>query len=137
MNTKSPPPFLAIILTSILLAFIGFGGLAWLFLDTLPTLGYRWLFFFFATLAASGIFLPVVYFLSRRFPSTPPSDGQVIIRQSTWFGVYVGILAWLQLGRVLTLPIAIFIAAGLIIIELLLRMWEKSRWQPPEETPDA
>ncbi len=126
-----------ILLTGILLALIGLGGLAWLILGTLPTLGYRWLFFFFATLAACGTALPVMYFLNRRFPSTPPADGQVIIRQSIWFGVYIGLLVWLQLGRVLTLPIAIFIAAGLIVIELLLRMWEKSRWKPPQETPDA
>jgi hypothetical protein len=69
-------------------------------------------FFFFATLAASGIFLRWSIFSVGDFLHTP-ADGQVIIRQSTWFGVYVGILAWLQLGRVLTLPIAIFIAAGL------------------------
>jgi hypothetical protein len=39
------------------------------------------------------------------------------------------------MGRVLTLPLGVIIAAVLILIEVLLRLWERSRWKP--ENPAA
>ncbi|HOT53268.1 MAG TPA: hypothetical protein PLH68_04575 [Anaerolineaceae bacterium] len=38
-------------------------------------------------------------------------------------------------GQVLTLPLGVIIAAVLILIEVLLRLWERSRWKP--ENPAA
>jgi hypothetical protein len=52
------------------------------------------------------------------------------VRQAVWVGVYFGTLAWLQIGRVLTLPLALLLLVGLVLIEWLLRMREQSQWNP-------
>ncbi|HPH95781.1 MAG TPA: hypothetical protein PKW33_03680 [Anaerolineaceae bacterium] len=114
----------------LVMAFLGWAGLALVVQYTLPTLGPRWLFFALLVLALSGTSLPVVYFLHIRFPSTPPVEGDVVLRQSIWFGVYGGILAWLQMGRVLSLVLGLVLLGIFILIEALLRIWERSRWKP-------
>lgn len=116
-----------------MLGVIGWGGLILLVFMTLPTLGPRWLFFFLSTLAVSGTALPVVYFFNRRFPSTPPVDGGVVLREGMWVGVYASLLAWLQMGRVLTSGLALVLALGLAVIEFLLRMGERSQWSPDQQ----
>ncbi|MCD4672032.1 MAG: hypothetical protein K8R77_05145 [Anaerolineaceae bacterium] len=116
----------------LLLAVVGLGGLSLLIFFMYPTLGPRWLFFFMLTLALCGIALPAVAYLHRRFPSDPPADWDTILRQVIWVGTYGSLLSWLQLGRVLTLPMAFFLALGFILIEFLVRLRERSRWQPRE-----
>lgn len=115
------------------LAVVGWGGLFLVVRFAYPTLGPRWLFFFMLTLALSGTFLPVIAFLHRRFPSEPAVDWDTILRQAIWVGAYGNLLAWLQLGRVLTLSMAFFLALGFFAIEFLLRMRERSRWEPREK----
>jgi len=132
METQKSAPFHLIVITSLILVLIGWGGLAALLLYTLPTLGPRWLFFFLLMVALSGTVLPVVYFLNRRFPSTVPANGPVLVRQSMWVGIYGDIIAWLVMGRVFNSARGLFLAVGFIIIEILLRMSEQSRWKPKE-----
>jgi hypothetical protein len=132
METQKSAPFYLIIITSLFLALIGWGGLGVLFMYTLPTLGPRWLFFFLFMLALSGTVLPLVHFLNRRFPSIPPANGPVLVRQATWVGIYGDLIAWLLMGRVFNSARAIFLAVGFIIIEILIRMSEQSRWKPKE-----
>jgi hypothetical protein len=108
----------------------GWGGLAALVLSTLPTVGPRWLFFFLVVIALTGTALPIMAFLNRRFPSIPVPTPAIIIRQALWVGVYGATIAWLQIGRVLTPTLAILLAAGLVLIEFLLRLSEKSQWKP-------
>ena len=133
LNTNKPIPFLSILPATLILALLGWGGLVALVLFTLPTLGPRWLFFFLVVLAVTGTFMPLVYFLNRRFPTRPPAEQNVILRQSLWFGLYAGALVWLQLGRMLSLPVAAILAAALLLIEVLVRMREVSRWKPKEQ----
>jgi heme/copper-type cytochrome/quinol oxidase subunit 4 len=114
-----------------ILAGTGFLGLLILIFATLPTLGPRWLFFFFLTLLAVGVSLPLIHFLHRRFPSEPQVNTGIILRQAIWVGIYCDLLIWLQLGRALETSRAIFIALGLIVIEFLLRMRERNQYQPP------
>lgn len=128
------PPVRKVVLTGLILSTIGWAGLAALILFTRPTLGPRWLFFFLFVLALSGTALPIVAFLNRRFPSRPPADGNIVLRQAIWVGIYGSLLAWLQLGRVLNLALIVFLAGGFILIEFLLRLSEKSRWQPKDPT---
>lgn len=108
----------------------GWGGLAILVLSSLPRVGPRWLFFFLAVVALTGTALPVMAFFNRRFPSTPAPTHAIISRQALWFGVYGATVAWLQMGRVLTPTLAILLAAGLVLIEFLLRLSEKGQWKP-------
>jgi hypothetical protein len=115
---------------AILLALIGWAGLAYLFIFALPTLWPRWLFFFLSVLAVTGVFLPVAAFLNRRFPTLPPANQNTILREAALVGIYFATLAWLQLGRVLTMPLALLLAFGAGLIEFLIRLREKSRWEP-------
>jgi hypothetical protein len=126
------PSFFPILFTGSILAVLGWGGLVILVMGTVPTLGPRWLFFFLLVLAVSGTALPIVAFFNRRFPSKPSANGQVIVKEAVMVGVYACILAWLQLGRLLTFSLAVIVACGIILIEVLLRWNEQSRFKPKE-----
>jgi hypothetical protein len=130
---SSSPSVKSVLPAAITLAVIGWGGLVAVVYLTLPTVGPRWLFFFMGVLALTGSALPFLAFLNRRFPTTPPATSGVILRQSLWVGIYGTTLAWLQIGRVLTLPMALVLAVGLLIIEWLMRLREKSQWKPDKE----
>jgi hypothetical protein len=122
--------FFPVLITSLILIAIGVIGLGVLFILTVPTLGPRWLLYFLVTMLCSGLALPVVYYLHKRFPSKPRVTSVVLMREALWFGVYVDIMLWLQLGKVLNSALAIFIAIGLILIEFLIRMREHARFTP-------
>ncbi len=130
MSSQSSPPVRSFIPAAMILALIGWGGLYALINFTIPTVGPRWLFFFLSVLALSGTSLPAVAFLNKRFPTEPPVSSSVIIREALWIGIYFPTLAWLQLGRVLTPTLTLLLAVGLIAIEILLRMRERSQWRP-------
>jgi hypothetical protein len=84
-------------------------------------------------MALTGLALPVSYFMNRQFPSDPPAESNVIVRQALWVGVFGATLAWLQLGRLVTLWMIFGLAGGLIAIEYFLRMRERARWKPPSD----
>lgn len=128
-NKSSFEPYLS---TGLFLALLGWGGLVALLLLALPTLGPRWLFFFLLLLAVTGTSLPLAYFFNRRFSSSPFLKSSVILRQAIWAGVYADILAWLQLGRVLTSTLVLFLAVGLVVVEFLILLRERSQWKPEE-----
>lgn len=126
------PPLHTFVLAGLFLAITGWGGLYGLLFYSLPTLGPRWLAFFFLTLALAGTALPIAAFLNRRFPGEVPADGGTILRQALWVSLYGNILVWLQLGRVLNSSLAGFLAVGFILIEFTIRLRERSRWEPNE-----
>jgi hypothetical protein len=110
---------------------IGWGGIATLFYYSLPFVWSRWGFFVLGIMALTGTSLPVVYFLHRRFPTEPPAASHVIVRQALWVGIYAATLAWLQLGRLVTLYVILGLAGGLIAIEYFIRIREKANRNPP------
>ena len=116
--------------TAALLMLVGWGGLVLLWNYTLPTLWPRWLFFFLVVSAFTGTALPVMAFLNNRFPSEPPARVQVILRQALWVGVLAATLSWLQYGRIFTAALALIVILGFAAIEWLLRLRERSRWEP-------
>jgi hypothetical protein len=133
MQTKPKKFFRVFLPLSVSLTAIGWGGLILVIRSTLPTLGPRWLFFFLGVFAITGPALPVVYFLNKRFPSDPPVQGMVILRQALWVGVFGSTLAWLQLGRVLSPGLAVILAVVFVLIEFLLQLFERSRWNPNKD----
>ena len=135
MDTATSPPVRIFLPAAIILSILGWGGLIYVFFFTLPTVGPRWLFFFLCVLALTGLALPVVAFLNRRFPSTPPPTSSVIVRQALWIGIYIPTLAWLQIGRVLTPALALLLVLGFVLIEWLLRLRERSQWKPEGHSP--
>ncbi len=113
------------------LVCIGWGGLYFVITQTLPFVWSRWGFFVLFLMALTGTALPIVYYLHRRFPAEPPADANVIIRQAMWVGVYGATLAWLQLGRLVTLYVILGLAGGLIAAEYFIRIREKATRRPP------
>jgi hypothetical protein len=130
MDTSSPS-VRSVLPASIVLMTIGWGGLFFLVNAIAPT-DWKplWLFYFLGVLAISGLGLPIMAFLNRRFPGKPPATHVVIVRESLWLGIYFPTLAWLRIGRVLTLLLVVLLALGFILIEGLLRFREYSQWKP-------
>ncbi len=116
---------------TLILMTIGWVGLYLMITQTQPLVWNRWAFFVLLLLALTGTALPIIYFLHKRFPSETPADENIIIRQSLWVGIFGGTLAWLQLGRVVTLYVILGLAGGLIAIEYFIRMREKSNRKIP------
>ena len=123
-------------LSALFLIIFGWGGLYLLITQTLPDVWPRWGFFVLALMALTGTALPIVYFFHRRFPDDLPAEAHVIVRQALWFGVYGATLAWLQLGRLVTVYVVLGLAGGLIAIEYFLRLRERSHWTPPVDTDE-
>ena len=123
-------------ISSLLLMLIGWSGLYYLVTRTLPYVWPRWGFFVLMLMAITGTALPVVYFFHRRFPNEKPAEANVIVRQALWFGVYAATLAWLQLGRLVTVYVVLGLAGGLAAIEYFMRLREKAHWKPPVTTDD-
>ena len=130
MSIKLNPRNPSVLPLAIPLMLLGWGALVFLFLLTEPSGGTRWAMFFSSMLAVTGTGLPVVAFLNRRFPSVPPPTLAVIVRQAIWIGLYFPTLTWLQIGRVMTPSLALLLAVGLLLIEGLLRLIERSLWKP-------
>lgn len=128
---EESPNFKPFGLSAFALAVIGWGGLYVVLTQTLPFVWSRWGFFVLLFMALTGTALPIVFYLHRRFPAEPPANGDVIIRQATWVGVYGATLAWLQLGQLVTLYIILGLAGGLIAAEYFIRIREKATRRQP------
>jgi hypothetical protein len=127
--------------SALALALIGWSGVYLIITMSLPFVWSRWGFFALLLMALTGTALPIVYFLHQRFPAEPPADANVILRQAMWVGVYGVTLAWLQLGRLLSLYVILGLAGGLIAAEYFIRLRENAHRRPPvihdEEPHDA
>jgi len=125
------PPFGKIFISALLLSVIGLGGLAFILITLEPTLWPRWLFYFFLTMAGTGMALPVAYIIQRRL-AKQFVPARVLIREGLLFGVYLDLLAWLQIGRIATNLVVFLLAGGLILLEYFLRMAEKATFRADE-----
>lgn len=123
---RTSPDHTGTTVAAVLMMIIGWGGLYYLVTTVLPRVGPRWIFFVLLFIAVTGTVLPLIRALNGRFTPTnrhlPP--GGVMVRQSVWVGLFVVTCAWLQIPRVLTLPIGFFLALALIVIEVFLRSRE-------------
>ena len=133
---NQPLPFKPFAFSALFLMIVGWGGLYFLITQTLPYVWPRWGFFVLVLVALTGTVLPIVYLLHRRFPGEKPAESNVIVRQAMWFGIYGATLAWLQLGRLVTVYVVIGLALGLIAIEYFTRLREKAHWKPPVTSDD-
>ena len=116
---------------------VGWGGLALMILvfNEPPLVWARWGFFALWFIALTGTALPIMYLFNLRFVSEPVVEAHAIVRQALWVGVYGSTLAWLQIGHLVTLWVWMGLAGGLIAVEYLIRLRERSRWQPPSPDP--
>jgi hypothetical protein len=132
MQTIQKSKTLSILITSIILNLAGWVGLILLLNFSLPTLGPRWIFFLLLTIGTSGLALPILFFLHLRFPTDPPAEMNVYIREALFVSIFIDMLAWLQLGRMLSPLRAFLIAVGMVAIEFFIRLQERSKFKPKE-----
>lgn len=116
----------SLMITAFILAGFGWLGLFLVLTFSLPTLGPRWLFFFFLSLAATGSGLPFVWLLHRRFGPPDLAPPRVLLRHGLLVGFWAALCMWLQINRTLTLPLALALGFGLAVFELLFRLLERS-----------
>jgi hypothetical protein len=60
----------------------------------------------------------------------------VLIREALWFGIFLDLLAWLQIGRIMTNLAILLIGGGLILLEVFIRMAENATFHA-DPTSDA
>jgi undecaprenyl pyrophosphate phosphatase UppP len=130
MSELPSPENRSLMIAAGIMFVIGWLGLFLLWTITLPTVGPRWLFFFLWTLAITGIALPFVWLLHRRFSPNQQTRASVLLRQGMFIGLFAAICVWLQINRSLTLGLALLLAIGLTAIEWFLRLIERSTWKP-------
>jgi hypothetical protein len=130
--TAAPKPSFptSLFLMAALFALLGWAGVAGVIFLTLPFLLPRWLFFFVLFLALTGTALPIVWYLNRRFTAERfPSEG-VLVREAIEVASLSVFLVWLQAGRMFTPFLGWIFFGAFLAVELLLRVYEHSRWNP-------
>ena len=115
---------------TLVLAIPGLFWLIYLVTSTLPNLGNRWMFFASAVLVVSGLSLPLVAYLNRIIEPFGPATYETVVREATMLGVYGGILLWLNKGQILSPGLALILGIGFILVELLIRLRNRSQWHP-------
>ena len=75
--------------------------------------------------------MPGSFIIQRRFAKETVPDS-VLIREGILFGVFLALIAWLQLGRILNNLMIVIIGVGFLLFEILLRMVEKATFQVDE-----
>lgn len=125
--------FLPYYLFSFLLALAAWTGLGLLVIYTKPTIGPRWLFFFFFFLAVAGTFLPVFTLVYQRTRGNRSFSFASPIRQTLMLASYADLMVWLQMGRILEVTTATFLFAILLGIEILIQLFDRSKWRPDEQ----
>jgi hypothetical protein len=74
---------------------------------------------------ATGIGLPIAYFLNWRFAKNSLQANPhflIVLRQAMWIGFWVSFCTWLQMNRMFGIAVAILVAGVLILLELLLQI---------------
>jgi hypothetical protein len=140
MQSKQPapskPPFpFGLFLMAAVFAAAGWIGATAVVLLTLPFILPRWLFYFSLFLALAGTALPAVWYLNRRFSAERfPAEG-VLMREALEAASLGVFLVWLQAGRMFTPFLGWAFFGAFLAVELLLRIYENSRWSPAQPPP--
>lgn len=113
-----------VLLASLLMCLVGWGGLAYLVVSARPRIGGElWLFFILLQVAVTGTAIPAVAFISRRFAPADvamPLTG-AIVRRSVWIGIIAVACAWFMIPRYLSLPILLIVILVFVVVEVYLR----------------
>jgi len=125
---NEPSSFRPFIVPAIIMSLGGWAGLYYFMNFELPTLWPRWAFFALVVIALTGTALPVIWFLDRWLTSARAAH--VDVRRSIWVGVFGAVLAWLQLGRILTFMLAVWLGIGIVVIEYLVTLRERAQQKP-------
>lgn len=113
-----------VLLASLLMFIVGWGGLAYLVVSSRPRIGGEiWLFFILLQIAVTGTAIPVMRLISQSLaPKNDPVPlTGVVVRRSVWVGVIAAACAWLMIPRYLSLPVLSVLILLFVVIEVFLR----------------
>lgn len=79
-------------------------------------------FFLLIAVTVAGIFLPLVYYLNKRFRHGRLEATPVIFRQAFWVGLFAAFCLWLQMNRTFGLAVAFLVIGVLVLFEVLLQV---------------
>ena len=130
MDDKGSPPVKTFLPISLTLAIPGWILLIYLVTKTVPELQNRWLFYAAIVVTITGSSFPVVAYLNRIIKPFGPANYEIVIREGIMIGLYTAILLWLNKGQVLSFGLALILAVGLTLVELLIRLRSRSAWSP-------
>jgi len=132
MEDNHSPSVQSVLPISLILAVPGWIWLIYLVTQTVPELGNRWMFFVAVMITISGSAMPIIAYINRIVKPFGPASFEIIIREGIIIGVYAGILLWLNKGQVLSISLALILAVGLFLLELLIRLRNQSEWHPED-----
>lgn len=75
-----------------------------------------------ALITATGLVLPAVFLLNKRFGQWATSPYLITLRQSFWVGLWVALCLLLQMNRTLSFSVAALLAVVLAIFEFMLQV---------------
>ena len=127
---RDKPSFRPFLYPTLFLVALGWGGLALVMHYTRPTLWPRWGFFALLVMACTGATLPISYFINQRLMG---KDAGVVTRQSVWVGIYAAVLAWLEMGRVLSFSVALWLLLGFMGVEYLVQLRDRLAHPPVKD----
>ncbi len=113
-----------VLLAALIMFVTGWGGLAYLVVNTRPRIGGEiWLFFILLQIGVTGAAIPIMRLASQRLARTQddaPMTG-VVVRRSVWAGIIAVTCAWLLIPRYLSLTIFLIVILLFVVIEIFLR----------------
>ncbi len=127
LTERIPPDHVGMLAAALVMGVLAWAGLYALIRTQPPRIGGQlWLFFVLLCVAVTCTILPFVRYLNVRLTplarDLPPSG--VILRQSVWFGLFVIVCAWLQILRVLSVPMGTLLLLAFVGVEIFLRVRE-------------
>jgi len=133
----SNKPILPLVFFCTLLSLIGWSGLGLIILYLPPTIGPRWLFFFALFIAVSAMFIPIFSLINQRIERDRELSIIPSVRESLEMAFYINLLVWLLMGKVFDGVTAFLLLVVLVGIEALIRMIERSRFNPTKKAGDT
>jgi hypothetical protein len=130
MDSNDGPTTRTVLPISLILAVPGWIWLIYLVTQTLPDLGSRWMFFAAVMIALTGSSIPIIAYLNRIIKLFGPATYEIVVREGILVGLYAGILLWLNKGQILNFGVALILAVGIFLVEVLLRIRNRSQWRP-------
>ncbi len=118
--------FRRLIFAALGMAAVGWAALIYLVWGVYPWLWARWAFFSALVLGVAGLSTPLLALIYRRLAVGPVGE-RTVLREGLLVGLYVGLLAWFQLGRMVTPFLAGALGVVLALVEVGLRLWEIRR----------
>ena len=72
--------------------------------------------------AATGLSLPLAYYMNKRFGGSQSHSFLVVLSQAMWVGIWIAFCTWLQMNRTFGIGVALLVAAVLVTLEVLLQI---------------